>query len=112
ETVLARKDLLDLGLVTLLDNATQSQLRAGVASALQVGLHWNARQLVLQVTDAGLGIHPDLLPRLGRQLVQAHGQGMGLFLLTNLLEREGGSLGLHNLAQGVSATLILPVQPA
>lgn len=107
-----RKELLDLGLITLLDNAAQSQQRANVQAPLQVVLQCNANQLILSVQDAGGGLEAELLPKIGQQLVQANGQGMGLFLLTNLLEREGGKLTLRNLNPGVSATLVLPVQPA
>jgi two-component system, sensor histidine kinase RegB len=61
------------------------------------------------VNDAGQGIDTDLLPKIGQQLFQANGQGMGLFLLANLLEREGGTLSLRNLSPGVCASLSLPV---
>lgn len=107
-----RKELLELGLVTLLDNGAQSQQRAGVQVPLQVGMQCDEVSMTLFVNDAGQGIDADLLPKIGQQLFQANGQGMGLFLLANLLEREGGKLGLRNLNPGVCATLCLPVLPA
>ncbi len=104
-----RKELLELGLVTLLDNAAQSQQRACVGEPLQVGMQCDHESLTLFVNDAGSGIDTELLPKIGQQLFQANGQGMGLFLLANLLEREGGKLSLRNLNPGVCASLSLPV---
>ena len=104
-----RKELLELGLITLLDNAAQSQQRACVGEPLQVGMQCDHESLTLFVNDAGGGIDAELLPKIGQQLFQANGQGMGLFLLVNLLEREGGKLSLRNLHPGVCASLSLPV---
>lgn len=104
-----RKELLELGLITLLDNAAQSQQRASVREPLQVGMQCDHESLTLFVNDAGGGIDTELLPKIGQQLFQANGQGMGLFLLANLLEREGGRLSLRNLNPGVCASLSLPV---
>ena len=104
-----RKELLELGLITLLDNAAQSHQRASVRDPLQVGMQCDHESLTLFVNDAGGGIDAELLPKIGQQLFQANGQGMGLFLLTNLLEREGGKLSLRNLNPGVCASLSLPV---
>ncbi|MBU0542471.1 MAG: hypothetical protein KKC58_08755 [Gammaproteobacteria bacterium] len=104
-----RKELLELGLITLLDNAAQSQQRASVREPLQVGMQCDHESLTLFVNDAGGGIDAELLPKIGQQLFQANGQGMGLFLLANLLEREGGKLSLRNLNPGVCASLSLPV---
>jgi two-component system sensor histidine kinase RegB len=106
-----RKELLELGLITLLDNAAQSQQRASVNQPLQVGMQCDHESLTLFVNDAGDGIDVELLPKIGQQLFQANGQGMGLFLLSNLLEREGGKLSLRNLHPGVCASLSLPVLP-
>jgi two-component system sensor histidine kinase RegB len=104
------KELLELGLVTLLDNASQSQQRAGVQAPLQLGLECSGSSVMLMVSDAGQGIEPELLPKIGRQPMDANGQGMGLFLLSNLVEREGGQLTLRNLQPGVCATISLPVR--
>lgn len=106
-----RKELLELGLITLLDNAAQSQQRASVGEPLQVGMQCDHESLTLFVNDSGGGIDAELLPKIGQQLFQANGQGMGLFLLANLLEREGGKLSLRNLNPGVCASLSLPVLP-
>jgi two-component system, sensor histidine kinase RegB len=106
-----RKELLELGLITLLDNAAQSQQRASVNQPLQVGMQCDHESLTLFVNDAGGGVDAELLPKIGQQLFQANGQGMGLFLLANLLEREGGKLSLRNLNPGVCASLSLPVLP-
>lgn len=106
-----RKELLELGLITLLDNAAQSQQRAGVQAVLQVGMQCDSTSLTLFVNDEGGGVDADLLPKIGQQLFQDNGQGMGLFLLANLLEREGGRLNLRNLNPGVCASLSLPVLP-
>lgn len=106
-----RKELLELGLITLLDNGAQSQSRLGIDVPLQLDLRCDDESLTLIVNDAGGGIDAELLPKIGQQLFQVNGQGMGLFLLANLLEREGGKLNLRNLNPGVRASLSLPVLP-
>lgn len=111
-TFKVRKELLELGLITLLDNAAQSQQRAAVHAPLQVEMQCDEKSLTLYVNDAGGGLDAELLPRIGQQLLQANGQGMGLFLLANLLEREGGKLSLRNLNPGACASLCLPVLQA
>ena len=115
QAVCVHVELLALGLGVLLDNAAQSHARAGVVQPVQVRLAIedcvSGQQLVLTVQDAGPGMAPDLLPKAGRQVMNTHGQGMGLFLLASLLDREGGWLDFQHLKSGFQVSLSLPIHP-
>jgi PAS domain S-box-containing protein len=78
-------------------------------------------ELVLRVRDAGIGIAPDLLPRIFDLFVQAEhgvgraqgGLGIGLTLVKRLVELHGGSVTAHSegLAKGSEFIVRLPAQP-
>jgi CheY-like chemotaxis protein len=84
-------------------------------SALQEG-----DQVVLRVRDTGLGIAPDLLPRIFDLFAQAErsadrsqgGLGIGLTLAKRLVEMHDGSIGVSStLGRGSEFVVSLPVCP-
>lgn len=103
-----RAEVLDLALNALLDNAMQAQMRAGVAQPLQIRVHVLPTLVRLELQDQGGGIAPELLPLLGVQPVDGHGQGVGLFLLANLLQREGAALSFANQVDGACVVIDIP----
>ena len=109
-------ELLALGLGVLLDNAAQSHLRAGVEQPVHVKLNVSTtattQALMLAVEDSGPGMASELLSKAGQQvMMNTHGQGMGLFLLANLLDRAGGARTFQNTKPGFRASLSMPVTP-
>jgi PAS domain S-box-containing protein len=78
-------------------------------------------ELALRVRDAGLGIAPDLLPRVFDLFVQAEhgvgrsqgGLGLGLTLVKRLVEMHGGSVTAHSegLGKGSEFVVRLSVLP-
>jgi signal transduction histidine kinase len=69
---------------------------------------------VLEVTDAGVGIAPEDLPRIfdrfwrGRQAAQTTGSGIGLAIAAELVRAHGGTLSAASkLGQGTRMTLTL-----
>ncbi|WP_417498041.1 PAS domain-containing sensor histidine kinase [Maricaulis sp.] len=74
--------------------------------------------VAFQVSDTGIGIAADDLPRLGRpfeQIESQHskshqGSGLGLALSKSLIELHGGSLSIDSrLGEGTTVSFVLPV---
>ena len=78
--------------------------------------------VVLLVRDNGIGIAPEMLPRVFDLFVQAPqsserpagGLGLGLTIVKSLVEMHGGSIGLHSNGRGTGteAKLVLPAAEA
>jgi two-component system cell cycle sensor histidine kinase PleC len=76
--------------------------------------------LVIRVTDTGVGIPPEDLPRLGQPFEQAktaegrnaHGTGLGLALTKSFAEMHGGRLMIESTVDvGTTVTILLPLLP-
>jgi cell cycle sensor histidine kinase DivJ len=74
--------------------------------------------MVFTVSDNGIGIPDEDLPRLGNPFVQAascydrshEGAGLGLSVVQGLAKLHGGSLKLEStLGEGTTARIILPL---
>ncbi|MCQ8895749.1 hypothetical protein NQT62_04745 [Limnobacter humi] len=103
--------VLGLAWNTLLENAAHSQARAGAGAPINTGFHLTPGALVWWVQDFGGGVAPELLPKLGHETVNSERQGMGLYLLTSLLDRHGARARFENVQGGFRATVELPVLP-
>jgi two-component system cell cycle sensor histidine kinase PleC len=77
--------------------------------------------VAFQVSDTGIGIAKDDLPRLGRpfeQIESQHsksyqGSGLGLALSKSLIELHGGSLSIDStLGEGTTVSFVIPINPA
>ncbi len=75
----------------------------------------DAGELVIQVTDTGIGIPPDILGRITDPFVQAktakqhQGSGLGLAIVKALVELHGGSMTIESeLGKGTTVTGIFP----
>jgi CheY-like chemotaxis protein len=76
--------------------------------------------VVVEVSDSGIGIHPGLLERIFERFVQvAHsgerargGMGIGLSLARQMVELHGGTISAHSqgTGQGSRFTVRLPIQ--
>jgi len=103
----------------LLHNAAKYTPTGGKIS-LTVERH--ADEAVVRVIDTGVGIEPDLLPRVFELFVQGHrpidrsqgGLGIGLTLVHNLVEMHGGTVEARSGGAGRGAEFIvrLPARPA
>ena len=103
-------------LVNLLTNAARYTEPGGRIS-LEAGREGD--QVVMRVRDTGIGIAPELLPRVFDPFVQADrasvpsqgGLGLGLALVRGLVERHGGTVAVSSAGPGRGSEFIvrLPV---
>jgi len=104
-------------LVTLLRNAVKFSPEGGVVT---VGAQAVADQMYFYVEDAGTGIGPDDISRLGRPFEQAEttmangmkGSGLGLAIANSLIELHGGLLRITSKpGEGTAVLVSLPRAP-
>jgi two-component system cell cycle sensor histidine kinase PleC len=104
-------------LVTLLRNAVKFSPEGGVVT---VGAQAVADQMYFYVEDAGSGIGPEDISRLGRPFEQADttmangmkGSGLGLAIANSLIELHGGQLRITSKpGEGAAVLVSLPRSP-
>jgi CheY-like chemotaxis protein/two-component sensor histidine kinase len=116
--VLMQCDPVRLGqiLLNLLNNANRYTPDGG---SISLSASTDENELLIQVSDNGAGIDPELLPRLFNVFAQAPqaldrsqgGLGLGLAIARNLAEMHGGTLTVESpgLGQGSHFMLRLPI---
>jgi signal transduction histidine kinase len=80
-----------------------------------VALEETGRDAVIAVRDNGMGIAPDLLPRMFDLFIQGErtmdrsqgGLGIGLTMVRTLVELHGGSVSVHSAGPGQGSEFIL-----
>jgi signal transduction histidine kinase len=102
----------------LLQNAAKFVGRGGLAT-VAVGREEGELGAVIRVADTGVGVAPEVLPRLFEPFVQADetlarssgGLGLGLALVKAIVELHGGAIAARSegLGKGTTFTLRLPV---
>ncbi|WNG38533.1 AAA family ATPase [Archangium violaceum] len=102
-------------LLNLLSNARQAlEAFPQPAPQLTVRLEQEEGWVRLQVVDTGVGIHPDIIPRLFTQGFTTRPQGHGIGLHSSALAAQlmGGRLSLDSEGpgRGAIATLLLPLR--
>jgi PAS domain S-box-containing protein len=106
-------------LLNLLTNAIKY---TDVGGRIRLSAQRDGDQVVVRVRDTGMGITPDLLPRIfdlfvqgTRRLNQAQGgMGIGLCLVKTLVEQHGGTITAHSAGPGMGSEFVvrLPALPA
>ena len=70
-------------------------------------------KVVISIKDSGIGIHPDILPRLFQKFATKsyQGTGLGLYISKSIVEAHGGNMWAENNSDGKGATFAfaLPV---
>lgn len=94
----------------LVKNAREA---AGDASRVTLALEATEGQLVISVRDAGPGLAPELLARVGEPFFTTKeagaGMGLGVFLARAVVERLGGALAIESIeGEGTTARITLP----
>jgi PAS domain S-box-containing protein len=97
----------------LLDNAIKYSPRGG---AIVVQVEATDEEAQLRVTDQGIGIPAELLPRLFERLQRGEGTGiaglgLGLYISRMLVEAHGGRITVQSvLGEGTTFTVWLPLE--
>ncbi|MBI5508650.1 MAG: response regulator [Deltaproteobacteria bacterium] len=95
---------------------------AGGQTVVVVEENTNLRQVILRVRDTGIGIAPEMLPRMFEEFAQADttldrskgGLGLGLALVRGLVELHGGAVTAKSggLGKGAEVTVRFPLEAA
>jgi two-component system sensor histidine kinase RegB len=92
---------------SLLENAREAS-----STPIELAGEIECEQLVISVRDRGPGFLPEQLQSIGklRQSTKGPGHGLGLFLISNVVRRLGGTLEAGNRTEGGAAVrIILPL---
>ncbi len=90
-------------LLNFIKNAIEAMPDGGV---LIVALMEEQKQVVFKVSDTGVGIPPELLPRIFEAFVthgKSKGTGLGLAIAQNVVEAHGGTIHVES-EQGIGTT--------
>src|SRR6476659_10370284 len=70
-----------------------------------------ANDIVISIRDTGLGIDPEIIPRLFTKFVTKSltGTGLGLFISKNIIEAHGGRIWAENNLDGRGATFTFTI---
>ncbi|MEZ5569548.1 MAG: ATP-binding protein [Halioglobus sp.] len=93
-----------------LENLLNNAADTGSAD-ISMQVEWNQTEVAIHIRDHGPGIAPEMIERIGRPIIHAdrNGLGIGLMLSQAAVERAGGRVALRNHKDGGAiATLSLP----
>jgi len=102
-------DQLKQVLLNITLNAVQAMPNGG---ELHIVTRNEAGQVVVQVTDSGPGIAPEVLPRIFNPFYTTRhtGSGLGLAISQRIIQAHGGQIGVRNRpGAGASFEVVLPV---
>jgi two-component system, OmpR family, sensor histidine kinase SenX3 len=109
--VLGDLDELRTAVGNVLDNAVKYS-RGPVR--IHVELRTNDQQVLVRISDEGVGIPPGDLKRIfkrffrtGRERTKVKGTGLGLFIVRNILRKHGGGVVAESEGEGKGATFTL-----
>ncbi len=97
----------------LLDNAIEATQRAELPhEPVEVLIQLNARELIIEVADRGVGIRPDIRERIFERGVTTKTRGdhgIGLYLIEHYVTQAGGAIEVaDNAPRGTIFTLFIP----
>ena len=81
----------------LLDNALKFTTKGSIRIVLE--RHSKDNMIIVKVRDTGIGIHPDILPKLFTKFAtksDTGGTGLGLFICKSIVEKHGGNIWAEN----------------
>jgi signal transduction histidine kinase len=116
-TVLADAGYLESALGHVIDNACKFSQRGVVHISAEAAEHGGAPVVRIAVSDEGIGIAPDELPRIfdafyqsNRAKMEQQGSGSGLAIVKYVVEMHGGQVEVESQAgAGSTFTFVLPV---
>jgi signal transduction histidine kinase len=116
--VLADRDALEQALLNLLSNAVKY---SGRGRQIQLGVRGRDRRVVIDVTDAGIGIPPAEQSRIFEKFYRVNdpehasipGTGLGLTLVAHVVAAHQGDIRVQSeVGRGTTFSIVLPVASA
>jgi len=109
----ADPEQLELAMLNLITNGLDAMPNGG---ALAIRAARTDRGVRIQVSDTGVGIPQDLLPRIFQPWVTTkpagHGTGLGLSITRDVVQRHGGNISVvSDRGRGATFTIDLPSSP-
>jgi signal transduction histidine kinase len=106
---------ISLAIGNLITNALSYTPRGG---AVILSLHWGKNKVEIRVSDTGIGIPNEELPRLFNKFfrgsnavkLETEGNGLGLFIVKNIVENHRGKIVVQSeVGKGSVFSLFLPI---
>ena len=95
-------------LANLLSNAVKFTQKGTVSISTDIRSNTsdNRDEVIIRIRDTGVGIHPEILPRLFTKFTTRsdRGTGLGLFICKGIVEAHGGIIWAENNSDGKGAT--------
>lgn len=101
--------------INIVDNALKYTESGGAIEILaEIRQKKNDGEVVISVSDTGVGIAPEDLPKVKQKFYKAnnnkHGSGIGLAVADEIVQMHGGTLGVESeLGVGTTVTITLPL---
>jgi two-component system, NtrC family, sensor kinase len=107
-------------LINLLNNAVDSLGQAGritIATRIAQATERRRSGIIIEITDSGAGISPDLLPRVFDVFMTTKtpgsGTGLGLAVCQEIVKEHGGKITISSqVEKGTTVEIFLPTDPA
>lgn len=95
-------------IANLLSNAIKFTQKGtiSISTNIRSNMNNNIDEVIIRIRDTGVGIHPEILPRLFTKFVTRsdRGTGLGLFISKGIVEAHGGRIWAENNSDGKGAT--------
>ena len=77
-----------------------------ISTNIRSNMNNNIDEVIIRIRDTGVGIHPEILPRLFTKFATRsdRGTGLGLFISKGIVEAHGGRIWAENNSDGKGAT--------
>jgi signal transduction histidine kinase len=98
----------DRGRITqVISNLLNNALKFTEEGRITVEAHKDDRDILFSVSDAGIGIDPEIMPKLFTKFAtkSTRGTGLGLFISKSIIEAHGGKIWGENNKEGAGATM-------
>lgn len=92
----------------VIQNLVNNAVKFTGAGSITIGVEKNiqSKEIIVTVTDTGIGIDKEILPRIFMKFAtkSKSGTGLGLFISKAIIQAHGGNIDAHNNVDCVGAT--------